>query len=64
MQYYEDIEVGRKQVEFERPGDEDLTWELDDMHWPFADTAFTAFTVVPARATVDMANKPRATCPP
>ena len=37
------VEVGPEfPVAFERPGDEALTWELDDMHWPFAVTPLGA----------------------
>ena len=37
------VEVGPDfPVAFERPGDEALTWELDDMHWPFAVTPLSA----------------------
>ena len=37
------VEVGPEfPIAFERPGDEELTWELDDMHWPFALTPLAA----------------------
>ena len=37
------VDVGPEfPVAFERPGDEALTWELDDMHWPFALTPLAA----------------------